>query len=527
MSNHRFPRRTFLAKSLSAAGLALGSQLSRAAAAPCPPTNVRAGGGSAAPNQPCSVAPDGTTLLQASDFEYLGLYRIAAFPYMLGFAVRRVGSDVRFISRGAHLGFFEYSTAGRSLGDTISSSRQWSVAGALATNVGRHEALYWDQSLNRLWFIQAVDYPDGSLPATGYYPGYIALCSLPDGSTSVGDAVRLSLEGVPDRKTHTGVAPVPAAAQAMFGVGPYVAGFGGYASRMSAAGGAVLNLSLYSLPDPRPFMASSPPGAAADFFNPGAVIPAGQFQPICAPSSVDMRGIRIWHGYNFTPDGGSVSAPAKPDVGWVGGSLPTGTFSPVPGKTIYGPLNYTEGAAVFGWPNGDPRAVPPNYVSPVTPGTSAWWSPRPDSHRYWPSGSTAYFGWDKYAGAAWIHTARKRGFVAVASVGGGRSYYINSAGYCDRAAAEVHLFDPSDLAALKSGRLPGGVSGLRPYQMLHLPQTEFGNGFVNSDTGSIHHASYDPGPYSDGKGRLYVFCNRPGNRQGDDTCHVYVYSVNA
>lgn len=514
------PRRQFILGALSGLGASVAWRLAHATAPSCASPGIAMGRGSDASATGCAPT---VPLLQPTDFTYLGKYRISAWPYMHGFTVRRYGNEVRFITRvGANQQFFqEHTTSGVAFEESCPLTQQWRPNGKLQFGPGRHESLFWDSALNRLWFVQAVDYPGGDTPAEGY-PTNITLVDIPDRSGLVSSAARISLQGVPDRKILSGVARVPPTAQTAYALGPYVAGFGGYASMVTAAGGAVLNLSLYSLPNPTPYMANSPPNATFDPSASGTRIPSGHFQPIFAPGSV--RGVRIWHGYHFAPDGGSITL--KPLGNFPGGRVPTGSYYPKAGKSVYGPINWIEGAGgVDPHANGDLGQKPMNYDMVFRPGPPYFISPRPDAHPRWPAGSVAYFQWDKYVGAAWIHTGSKRGFVALASVGNGRSYYISSAGYCDRASAELHLFDPDDLGAIRSGRLSSGVESLRPYAMAHLAELDHGNGFVNNDTFFNHWMAYDEGPSADGKARLYVFMNRPQRTDGDDSCHVHVYAV--
>jgi hypothetical protein len=114
---------------------------------------------------------------------------------------------------------------------------------------------------------------------------------------------------------------------------------------------------------------------------------------------------------------------------------------------------------------------------------------------------------DRYVGGAFIHTTNKRGVVLVGDFGTGRCYYMSSQVRSDSRTAELHIFDPEQLAEVAAGRR--AADSLVPSVMIPLPET---------DGSSQYFGTYD----ETGK-RLYIMA------AGSDPeiSKLYVYSVNA
>lgn len=199
-------------------------------------------------------------LISPNDFTYLGYYDTSLngldSPYTQGLAVRRVGSEVRFVTRNfAGDNFVEFSTSGKTLATSgspascqiTSTTRTWTNSGTIPIG-SSYPYLYWDSSTSKLFCNFANDYPSGSPDlATRLYTA-----TLTDGSPgSVTGSKRLSLDNVKDRKAGTGFAPIPSSFQTAYGWGPYAAGLGGYFSLVNGSyGDAAMGLSLYAIPDP-------------------------------------------------------------------------------------------------------------------------------------------------------------------------------------------------------------------------------------------------------------------------------------
>ena len=209
-------------------------------------------------------------LVTPSDFTYLGYYDVSVngidSPYTCGLAVRRVSSEVRFITRNlSGDSFVEFSTSGKTLATSgspsncqiTSTTRTWTNSGAIPIYIASGVPyLYWDSSSSKLFCNFAGDYPSGSPDLrTSLYTA-----TLTDGSPgSVTSVKRLMLDNVQDRKAGTGFAPIPSSFQTAYGWGPYAAGLGGYFSLVAGSyGDAAMGMSLYAIPDP----ASYPDGTS-------------------------------------------------------------------------------------------------------------------------------------------------------------------------------------------------------------------------------------------------------------------------
>ena len=214
--------------------------------------NVLIGNGSWYPAT--SVLP----LIQPSDITFIGYYDLQTngldSPFTSGLAVRRVGSEVRLISR--HLvgnTIIEFSLAGKTpatSGSTVanqitSTTRTWANTIPIEST---GPSFYWDSVGSRLFTVSAVDYPsDFEELNTRFYSA-----TLTDG-TGTTNVKRLSLDSVPDRRAFSGVVSVPASFQSTYGVGPFAIGMGGYISRVDQRGSGAMGLSLYGIPDPAPY----------------------------------------------------------------------------------------------------------------------------------------------------------------------------------------------------------------------------------------------------------------------------------
>ena len=207
-------------------------------------------------------ATAGGRLLAEPDLEYLGYYRVesggdlAELHYGQGFTHRYVDGRLRFLTMsffgntqegGYQLVEFEAPT----LNGTVSRrSNHWPdifEGSGLRGNNGAWMGLWYEASRERLWTTWAVDYPDAESEAWTH--SMVVRRLRADGTVSdVGGP--WGLESVQQRAIYGGVTAVPAWFQREYGVGPYVVGWGGYASRMSI--GVSLGPTAFAIPDPTP-----------------------------------------------------------------------------------------------------------------------------------------------------------------------------------------------------------------------------------------------------------------------------------
>ncbi len=366
------------------------------------------------------------TLLQPSDVTYLGYYDLktdgADSVYRQGLTHRYVNGQLRFLNMNLNGRLDEWTVAGKPFGALVTTrTRSWPAIGGLLGFRG----FWWEESTQRLWSVAATDY------TTTVIPTRIFTRTLNDDGTISHLHGPVSLEGISAKRVYGGVQPVPAWFQQQYGVGPYVAGFGGYTSLVNAGGGASIGPTLYALLDPAGF-------------PDGATIPSNSFKTL-----MDYA--------------------------------PAGTYR---GRRVTIPINYYDG--------GDPR---PNPSTPPTvpPAAGArWLSPGPDGLGYWVWGDSY---WNT---GQWIDTPTKTGFLAIASLGGGKCYYMSSSLHSDKQQYELHIFDPATLGQSAQGLVK--PSAVRPASMTELILPGLGGGKSgNGPTKNIGGATYDPI-----SGRLYL-----------------------
>ncbi|MCC7126387.1 MAG: hypothetical protein IT178_16175 [Acidobacteria bacterium] len=198
-------------------------------------------------------------LLTQDDFEYLGYYRIEGgelgeLHYGQGFTHRYVDGRLRFLTLsffgnvpggGYHLVEVEAPPLGETTARVATHWPDIFGASGITGNNGAWMGLWFEAAQDRLWTTWAVDYPDAE--AEGFTKSLLVRHLNDDGTV---DDVRgpWGLEGVQQRAIYGGVAPVPSWFQTRYGVGPYVVGWGGYASRMSI--GVSLGPTAFAIPEP-------------------------------------------------------------------------------------------------------------------------------------------------------------------------------------------------------------------------------------------------------------------------------------
>lgn len=340
-------------------------------------TNVLAVLGGAPPPPPSTTK----TLLTPADIRYLGSYDLTAFPNTSqGLTHRYVNGDLRFLTGGNVLR--EFSLAGKSFGQTVSTlTRTWQGIGGFDQG-GDYRGLWWEEAKQRLWSVGASSYTAIVVPTQIYTR------KLNDDGT-IAQLHGVSLAGITAKRVYGGIAPVPAWFQQQYGVGPYVAGWGGGTSLIMNGGGASIGPTMYAFPEP------STVTAGTTFPTTGA----GRFHTLMDYAPADSRrGVRVTVPQNYLD---------APDYG--GGPNPTSPPTvPVP---------------------------PGGQWSTVRPDGKAWWTP---CDSYW-------------GGGMWIDTPTKHGFVNLFSAFGGKVYYMSSDVYCDFMQFEWHIFDPSTLGQVAQG----------------------------------------------------------------------------
>jgi hypothetical protein len=250
-------------------------------------------------------------LISPSDFTYLGYYDTSFngldAPYTQGLAVRRVGSEVRLITK--FLGgdsFAEFSLSGKTLATSGSPSscqitattRTWTNAGTIPVG-GDTPYLLWDEAGSKIFCNWALLYPDdGADVRTKIYTA-----TLTDGSPTgtVTNAKRLMLDGVPDRRAGTGFLSVPSSFQSAYGTGPFAVGLGGSFSRAGALGQIAVGLSMYGIPDP------------AGYPN-DTTLSTSQYKIYAVrDNTAEFRGRKLENTINYLTDGAWLQSVQGPD----------------------------------------------------------------------------------------------------------------------------------------------------------------------------------------------------------------------
>jgi hypothetical protein len=173
------------------------------------------------------------------------------------------------------------------------------------------------------------------------------------------------------------------------------------------------------------------------------------------------------------------------------------------GSRVTIPLNYFDG--------GDPRMNPSTPPTQPPLSTGAWLSPAADGF------GRFVWGDSYYNTGCWIDGPNKQGFLLIASLCGGKCWYMNSTLAFDQRVFEAHIFNPVHLGeAIRGQRQPWAV---KPSSMAQLNLPGMGTPWGgNSPTGNIAGATYD----SVGR-RLYLMGRGVNTYFG----RLFVYSVNA
>jgi hypothetical protein len=403
----------------------------------------------------CAIPP----VLTAQDLTFLGYYDIQTnsenTTYSQGLTHRYVNGDLRFLNLQLGGVLHEVSLAGRNYGDIITTTtNRWDLSSYAILR--DFNGFWWEASQSRLWLTGTVDYTNT------VFPVQIRHLTLNDnGTVSVQGPVGLS--GINSKRVYGGMQAVPTWFQSQYGVGPYVVGWGGYTSLVGQGGGASIGPTMYAIPDP------------SSYAN-GSEIPTGQFKTVmdCAGA-----GSQDWY-----PAGHPTSADR--------------------GVRVTMPINYFDG--------GDPRQNPSTPPTGPPVAGAQWLSPAPDGLGRW------VWGDSYYNTGCWIDGPNKRGFLLIASLGGGKCFYESSNLVFDKRQFEVHIYDPVQLGeAIQGVRAPWNV---KPASLAELTLNGLGNFALEGNTpaGNPAGATYDPTTR-----RLYVI----GFGANTYYSRLYVYAVNA
>ena len=232
--------------------------------------------------------------------------------------------------------------------------------------------------------------------------------------------------------------------------------------------------------------------------TPGAIVPRADFKTLSERGHTD-RGVRRYYGYSFTPDGTLQSG------------QPAGVFAAIAGNPAKGPINYYDGGDYRGQnpsfsPKAEPLAGGPPYYNHN--GRLQY------DTQNWPKGSdVCSWNWgDQYVGGF----LGDSGLCVIASLGCGRLFYQSSSGHTEEHIAELHVFDPDQLAEVSAGTR--AKTAVQPAAIIPLKETA-------TNYNSLYYHKYAAG-FDPVAKRLYVFAN-----QGDVSPYarpfkIYVYQIN-
>lgn len=316
-------------------------------------------------------------LISPSDFTYLGYYDTAfdglGAPYVQGLAVRRVGSEVRLLSKTYDSNrIIEYSLSGKTPATSGSPStcqittttREWSNSSGFPIGA-EVPYLLWDSAGSKLLCNWAINYPnDVEEVNTRIYTA-----TLTDGSPgTLTDVKRLMLDGVPDRRAGTGSMAVPASFQSAYGVGPFAVGLGGSFSRTDMRGSAAIGLSMYGIPDPSGYANNT-------------TLTTAQYKVYATRTSATAtRGRKLENITNFLADGEWIQSIQGPDTlnmwsyadryvggAWISGATKEGVVAV--GYFMAGRVWYEVSAPRFGGAVAEAHIYDPADLGRISQGT--------------------------------------------------------------------------------------------------------------------------------------------------------------
>lgn len=509
--------------------------------------------------------PQNPNLLSPQDFTFLGYYvlkgwstNLGGITFRTGLAHRYVNGDLRFLLVAYNDGandLIEVALPSGGFGQNIfdrtnfwPGNTVWPNGGILPTWQG---LWYEDKGGidDRLWSADAIDYPD--IDTDGMTQAISVRHLNNDGTISALNG-RWGFQNISQRCIYGKVQLIPTWFQNQYGVGPYLYGFGGYASKMSEGGAVSLGLFALAGPD----VTNYTPAPNYNNINDWS-IPTGSFDILADHRSgtIGDDWYNQYTGQNFIPpfDRGwrlpTVQNYYEGGQAYIGGGTATFTngsniitfsdpqtlndsdwIGPWNGNALVGQSgNVISGAinnALSATLNGPYTGQTTTYqflvdVRPPQPPQGSWQSPAPDGNGRWVWG-------DSYTGTTcWIDTPNKTGIVCIGAFSRGKTWYHAPGNYLgsDSGSAEIHIFDPNDLGKVKLGQKnPWNVQPISIKDITNdLLQLNICSASRNMAGNNVAGATFD----STTK-RLWLFCpgiNANYDHAGYD-CILACYQVN-
>ncbi len=341
---------------------------------------------------PQSPSP-GRRLVDESDVTYLGYYDdLNGTGWGQAVTHRYVNGQFRLLtfrtgSAVAELGLPVF------FGQQVTQTNFWpNVFAGVTSIVGDHKGLWWEESRERLWTVDAIDYPNDSQAQMGMLASPTTR-TLNAAGGGISNLKRVTVAGIGARKAYGSVQATPPAWQKQWDLHPYLIGWGGYASRMAqglggdrSIGPVSLGLSVIGIPD------------LARYANGGQI-------------AASARGIYADHV--------------------------SGTLGNAPSSTVDRGVRNAD--VINYYDSGDPRQNPPTPPTARPAAGARWLSPAADGLGRWTWGDSFW-----HTGMA-IDTEDKYGLVLVASLLSGKAFYMQSALAAERKTFEFQVFDPATL----------------------------------------------------------------------------------
>jgi len=351
---------------------------------------------SSPPNAPTNLRfTGGQSILTQGDFTYLGYYNVdgefgADLGWSQGFTHRYVGGQLRFLS-------FGYTTSGLCLlefappsgfGGTVTLTNKWSdIWGGGFSTTGRWIGIWWEEAAQRLWSTNGIDYPnDSEITSTKT----IHTRTLNSNGTVSNVKGPIGLSGVTARRVYGGAQAVPSWFQSRYGVGPYVVGWGGYASRMAQSMPVSLGPTMYTIPDPSGFAnnADIPTGQFKTIMDHSGATGPGDWYASGSPTSFD-RGVRNT-SVNNQFDAPDWQSPAPDGLGrwtWGDSNYNTGCWIDGPSKQGFilvpslagGRAWYQNSTLNWDYRTSEIQIFDPSRFAQVLAGSRAVWNVKPSS----------------------------------------------------------------------------------------------------------------------------------------------------
>jgi len=408
------------------------------------------------------VATGSKMLLSPGDFAYLGYYDVVTdgwdTEHLQGLTHRYVNGDLRFLTLDLTGRLTEFSLTGHAFGDLVNQVTQtWSQPwGTPKTLHGSFFGLWWDEAGQRLWTTHATDYN------ANFEPVQIYTRTLNANGTISNLRGPIGLQGLHAKRVYGSCQPIPQWFQTQYNVPPYACGWGGYTSILTV--GSSMGFTMYAVPDPAGYAS-------------GSDIPNSQFTVMADHAAGSTRN--DWY---------AAGAPTTLDRG----------------RRLTRPINYFDGGD--NRPNGNCTGCTSDTPTNPPLSTAQWLSPAPDGFGRW------VWGDSYYNTGLWIDSPTKTGFIAVASLGSGKTWYCTS--ICtEQREFELHIFDPADLGQVIQGQM--APFNLQPKLMAQLTLPGLGGGLrVSNPRRNIAGATFDPttnrlylisGGATQHAARIYVF----------------------